>query len=337
MNLVDQTSLKWVFVGGKGGVGKTTTSSSLAVEMSKHRKSVLLISTDPAHNLSDAFDQKFCGEPTKITGFENLFAMEIDPESKDGGNFLGAMGNGGETGMEGMTEEQQKQSESLFADIKNSIPGIDEATSFGQMLKGLDQYDFDLIIFDTAPTGHTLRLLNLPHILEKAIVKLIELKEKFGGMLTSMSGMMNQNGGQQIDPDVVHKKLFDAMDGMKKKTEQINAQFKDPERTTFVAVCIPEFLSMYETQRLSIELAKQDIDIRNIVVNQVLFPDPASNCKKCVARRKMQQKYIDQIKDMFDDFHITINPQLDEEVRGIELLKSFGKLLFEGYTPEWQK
>jgi len=90
------------------------------------------------------------------------------------------------------------------------------------MLKGLDEYDFDLIIFDTAPTGHTLRLLNLPQILEKAIGKLIELKEKFGGMLTSMGGMMGQHGGPQMDPEIIHKKLFDAMDGMKKKTEQIN-------------------------------------------------------------------------------------------------------------------
>ena len=85
------------------------------------------------------------------------------------------------------------------------------------------------------------------------------------------------------------------MDGMKTKVEEINKQFKDAEKTTFVAVCIPEFLSMYETERLAIELAKQEIDIQNIVVNQVLFPDPRESCKKCIARRKMQDKYLTQI------------------------------------------
>ncbi len=131
--------------------------------------------------------------------------------------------------------------------------------------------------------------------------------------------------------------MFDGINGMKTKIEEVNEQFKDADKTTFVAVCIPEFLSMYETERLAIELAKQEIDIHNIVINQVLFPDPSQNCSKCTARRRMQDKYLTQIQEIYDDFHLTVNPQLDNEVRGLDNLRLFGKLLFEGYTPEWQK
>ena len=146
---------------------------------------------------------------------------------------------------------------------------------------------------------------------------------------------MNQNG--QGNNEDLQKKLFDGINGMKTKIEKVNEQFKDADKTTFVAVCIPEFLSMYETERLAIELAKQDIDIHNIVINQVLFPDPSQNCTKCRARRKMQDKYLTQISEIYDDFHLVVNPQLDNEVRGVDNLKLFGGMLFNGYTPEWEK
>lgn len=188
-NLIDQKTLKWIFVGGKGGVGKTTTSSSLAVEMAKHREQVLIISTDPAHNLSDAFDQKFGSKPTQVKGIDNLFCMEIDPSANEnsGSNPLSGL-LGGLGGMPGGVDGDPTGG--FMKEIMTSVPGIDEATSFGEILKSLDEYKFDLIIFDTAPTGHTLRLLNFPTILEKGLHKLLELNDKFGGMLNQVGGMM---------------------------------------------------------------------------------------------------------------------------------------------------
>ena len=91
-------------------------------------------------------------------------------------------------------------------------------------------------------------------------------------------------------------------------------------------MCIPEFLSLYETERLTQDLINYKINIRNVVINQVLMTED-NNCQMCCARKKMQGKYISQIQDLFEDFHITMLPLMTEEVRGVENLKNFGQLL----------
>ncbi|EGG15997.1 arsenite transport subunit A [Cavenderia fasciculata] len=302
-NLLQKDTLKWIFVGGKGGVGKTTTSCSVAIQLAKVKESVLLISTDPAHNLSDAFSQKFTKTPTRVNGFDNLYCMEIDPTpDQDAPEFV----------------DKQKDMFN-FQEIAMAIPGIDEAMSFAEVMKLVQTMKYSVIVFDTAPTGHTLRLLSIPSLLDKAMGKFMD--KNFTGIFSSLSGVM----GSETSPQNIESKMQEN----KKIIEEVNTQFKNPEMTTFVPVCIPEFLSLYETERLIQQLTKLDMDVQNIVVNQIVYPE--SDCGLCQARRKMQQKYIDQINELYMDFHVTKMPLLKAEVRGTPSLSIFSQLLVEPY------
>jgi arsenite-transporting ATPase len=336
-NIIDQKTLQWVFVGGKGGVGKTTTSCCLAVQLAMTRKKVLIVSTDPAHNLSDAFCQKIGREPTPINGFTNLSAMEIDAND-DMEKVQQSMVEAGGAG----TDADDSGINSLMAELTSSIPGIDEAMSFSELMKQVQNLDYDVVVFDTAPTGHTLRLLSFPTILEKALGKVMELKDRFGGLIGQASAMFGGNSGQMQDM------LVGRLEETRAVINKVNQAFQNPEMTTFVCVCIPEFLSIYETERLVQELSKFGIDCHNIVVNQVLFPEKDAEelgewldgnksslpkeaqeiCSKMMARKKMQDKYIGQCFDLYgDDFHVVLMPLLDWEVRGVEKLKDFSENL----------
>ena len=332
-NILSNPSLKWVFVGGKGGVGKTSVSSSLAVLLAQKLPKVLIISTDPAHNLSDSFNQKMSYQPTLINGFNNLYGIEINPkELKDEDDNL--------TSMLGISIDEETQN--IFEDLKNSIPGIDEALAIGVLLQIIDKMDYSIVIFDTAPTGHTLRMLNFPAILDEASKKFSMLKDKMG----PMSGFIGEALGDGF------KNMLEMVDTFKVQAEKIRKDFTNKDHTTFVAVCIPEFLSMYETERMIQELNKDEIDCRNIVINQVLFVNKENEntqCDMCQARFNMQKKYIRQIRQLYGDEHdeddddddinmnndgnnnkkyfISILPLQEEEIRGIELLKNFGKFL----------
>lgn len=263
--------------------------------------------------MSDAFAQKFGKDATKVNGFDNLYAMEIDPNSSmqemiENSDQGGAMGG-------------------MMQDLAFAIPGVDEAMGFAEVMKHVKSMEFSVIVFDTAPTGHTLRFLSFPSVLEKALGKLSQLSGRFGPMISQMSSMFGGQAGAQED-------MFAKLEQMRETITEVNTQFKDPDLTTFVCVCISEFLSLYETERLIQELTKYGIDTHNIVVNQLLYPKKGDHCDQCSVRYKMQQKYLREAYDLYDDyFHIVLLPLLTHEVRGSENLKKFSELLIKPYQP----
>ncbi|KAI1270734.1 putative arsenite translocating ATPase [Xylariaceae sp. FL1019] len=318
-SILDQTTLRWIFVGGKGGVGKTTTSCSLAIQLAKVRRSVLLISTDPAHNLSDAFSQKFGKEARLVEGYTNLSAMEIDPNGSIQ-DLLAGQGEETDAAMGGMG--------GMMQDLAFAIPGIDEAMSFAEVLKQVKSLSYEVIIFDTAPTGHTLRFLQFPSVLEKALAKISQLSSQYGPLLNGFLGSQGQlPNGQNLN------EMMEKLEGLRQTISEVNTQFKDENLTTFVCVCIAEFLSLYETERMIQELGSYGIDTHCIVVNQLLFPKQGSDCDQCNARRKMQKKYLDQIEELYDEFNVVRMPLLTEEVRGKDRLEKFSDMLIHPYTP----
>ncbi|TFG01433.1 MAG: arsenic-transporting ATPase [Promethearchaeota archaeon] len=316
-------NLKMIMFGGKGGVGKTTCASSSAIWAAEHGRNTLIISTDPAHSLGDSLGVELPpGVPTPIEGISNLTALEIDPKANMA-EFQGitSVNPMEEMGLSGMGDMPLMEDMQEFSSL--SPPGIDEALAFAKVLEFIEtEHDYDLIVFDTAPTGHTLRFLSLPETLSGWIGKLLKLKLKIGKLFGAVKRMFT--GGE--------KKKDNTLELLEKLNSSIlNARddLINPNLNSFVIVMISEEMAIAETGRLLNELVKYNIPVSNIVVNQ-LYEDTRELCDFCKSRREMQQRNLSKIKDIFGEKlgKILIEiPLFKEEIREYYKLKELGKFL----------
>ena len=272
-------------------------------ELSKHRESVLIISTDPAHNLSDSFGQKFANKPVLVNGYENLYCMEYENQSYTD-----------DIDMDLIKDDFKKYG--AINDLFKNMPGIEDAFGYIALIKKTLKMDYSVIIFDTAPTGHTLKLLSYPTLLKESYNKLIG--SSIGTMFKTMVSMVltQQNN------------IENKLDKIIANINTVNEKLANPKHTTFVCVCIPEFLSVFETERLIQSLYSYEIDSHIIFVNQIIWNN--GHCSFCKSRQKMQEKYLDMIDDLYldIDFDIVHIPLLETEVRKQEKIKEFSKLLY---------
>jgi arsenite-transporting ATPase len=318
-DIIYNDTVKFILSGGKGGVGKTSCAGAMAVLSAKQGFRTLVLSTDPAHSLSDSFNQDLSGgDIIPIEGIERLWGMEINTE-KGMEEFQKAM-----SGQ--MAGPEVAMASDFMGDLTGmSPPGSDEAMAFGKILEFLEDSSYDRVIFDTAPTGHTLKLLELPELLDSWLGKMLTLRQRMSSMLSSLRGMFG--GGTDAEDD-----SWKMLQQTKDKIRQARIELSDPDTTQFVVVMIPEAMAVFETQRLLASLNSWHIPASHIVVNQLVPPNP--ECTFCTKRFEMQQSNLEDIKELYEDMDLTEVPLFDSEIRGVDGLEKLGQILIGGEGKE---
>jgi len=327
---------EYVLYGGKGGVGKTTMAAATALASARDDTPTLVVSTDPAHSLSDTLETSIPAEPARIRDDIPLYGAEIDPEdaleegpfADDGGvdPAGGALGGLGELLGEEMVDP-----------MGGSMPGADEAAAVRLLIRYMDDPRFDRVVVDTAPTGHTLRLLELPDVMDSMVGTFISMRERMGGLKDSVTGMFGD--GDAVDPEAGMDDLRELSD----RVERLRAVLRDPARTDFRVVLVPEELSVMESERLLARLDEFDIPVGTVVVNRVMqdltevadveadwfvAPD-LDDCEFCQRRWEVQREALARSQDVFRGHEVRRVPLFADEVRGERLLRIVAACLAE--------
>ncbi|ELY52556.1 ArsA family ATPase [Natronolimnohabitans innermongolicus] len=255
----------FTFFGGKGGVGKTTVSSAYALECAESGLETLVVSTDPAHSTADVFDQEFGDEPRPVEGYDGLSALEIDPEQEVQDHLLDLRKQLNAQLSATMVNEVELQLE-----MAHQTPGAYEAALFDRFVDVMQRADdYDRVVFDTSPTGSTLRLLALPDLLERWIDRLADKRERSID-LYEKAAIGNQEPRRVMEGDPILARL----QGRKERFAFAGETLR--ENAAFYLVLNPDELSVRETARSIESLEEADLPVRGLVVNR-LTPEPESH------------------------------------------------------------
>ncbi len=296
---------------GKGGVGKTTVAAATALKASLQGYKTLVISTDPAHSLSDAFDFQLSPEPTKIT--DNLYGQELDvyySMQKYWSNLRDLM----------LTVFRWQGVESILAEELSVIPGMEEGAAFMWIEKFYKEKKFDLIVIDSAPTGETLTLLTLPQVTKWWVTKAFPL-QKFA--IKTIGKGIRKTTGVPID------KGYEELTVLFDKLEQIQKIFSNPNICSIRLVVNPEKMVINESKRAFTYLQLYGYNVDSVIVNRIIPETDGFMSKYLIS----QKKYMKDIEESYSELPIFKIEHLGEEVFGIDLLKQIGESIYKEKDP----
>jgi len=300
---------KFVFFGGKGGVGKTTVSSAFGLKCARAGLRTLIVSTDPAHSTSDVFDQQFDDDPRSVDGIDNLWAMEIDPDDEVQAHLQSVKEEMGEQVSPAIVNEINRQIE-----LAHRTPGAYEAALFDRFIEVMrDADDWDRVVFDTSPTGGTLRLLALPDFLEDWIDRLIDKRETSIDLFEK-AAVGEKSARKRAENDPIIARLRER----KEKFEFAGRVLKDD--AAFFLILNPDELSIRETERAIGQLRDYGLDVDGIVVNKVTpSPDEDETGRGADFLRQRiatEQDRIEEINGSFEQPIMGVIETRVEEVKG---------------------
>ena len=280
---------KSIFFTGKGGVGKTVISVVTAYKFAAEGYKTLLLTTDPAAHIGEVLEQNITDKIQKIEGVENLWSVIVDQEKATE-----------EYKQRIIEESKPKYSEDMMIAIKEELesPCTEEMAAFDKFMAYVESDDYNFVVFDTAPTGHTLRLLELP----------FDYNDQVSLMVTT------------------NQKSQDAKSVTQKRFDRVIVRMKNPEQSIFAFVVYPESTPVIEAYRAMLDLKEAGIKTQFVVANQVLEPEYCTN-EFFIKRRKMQEKYLAEIKERFQ-LPVTLMPLLETEIKGISMIQKASSLLF---------